>query len=382
MGAMSSLPARAIPITLQSGPSTEWARPLPLALTGWTSSDVQDAHQRPLHDLRISVTDRCNFRCTYCMPRASFGPQHAFLPHTALLTFEEIRRVASLLLPLGVRKLRLTGGEPLMRKDLAGLIAMLSELRSPEGRAPEIALTTNGSLLPRHASALRSTGLDRITVSLDALDDAIFQRMSDTDTSVAQVLHGIACAQEAGLKVKVNMVVQRGTNDDQLVPMVRHFRGTGVTVRFIEFMDVGETNRWDVSQVLSAKEMQQRIETAFPLVQLPRVSVHDTATRWAHADGQGEIGFIASVTQAFCGSCSRLRLSTDGRLYTCLFAQHGYDLRTPLRSADHDDEQLQARLAALWLQRSDQYSALRHTDDRKVDSTEQAKRVEMSFIGG
>jgi cyclic pyranopterin phosphate synthase len=340
-----------------------------------------DARGRALRDLRISVTDRCNFRCGYCMPRAAFGRDHVFLPHEALLTFKEITRAAAAALRLGVHKLRLTGGEPLMRRELERLIAQLASLRTLDGRPPELTLTTNGALLARKAQALKDAGLQRLTVSLDALDPAMFRRMSDSQTEVSEVLHGIDAAQRAGLApLKVNMVVQKGVNDGEILPMARHFRGSGVELRFIEFMDVGQTNRWDLSRVMSSVQVRELIHAAHPLsaVDAPRLS--DTAERWAYNDGAGLVGFISSVTQAFCGDCTRLRLSTDGRLYTCLFATQGHDLRALLRDGETDDDTLAGRMAALWSQRRDRYSELRGQSDTAHPSAR--PRVEMSYIGG
>lgn len=338
-----------------------------------------DQRQRALQDLRISVTDRCNFRCPYCMPRATFGTQHRFLPHEDLLGFEEITRTASAALALGVRKLRLTGGEPLLRKDLPALVRQLAALKTPQGVAPEIALTTNGVLLTRQARNLKEAGLQRVTISLDGLDQAVFARMSDSGLHVDDVLAGIEAAQHTGLgPIKVNMVVQRGANDDQILPLARHFRGTGVELRFIEYMDVGKTNRWQLDQVVPSSEVRQRIAAQWPL--LPASSVHaaDTAERWLYADGAGGVGFISSVTQAFCGDCTRLRLSTDGRLYTCLFGTRGHDLRALLRNPHIGDDELRRRIAALWQSRDDRYSELRQSSS----PTGLGDRVEMSYIGG
>jgi GTP 3',8-cyclase len=335
-----------------------------------------DALNRPLHDLRISVTDRCNFRCTYCMPRHVYGPTHRFLDQSALLTFEEIKRTSQLMVNLGVRKLRLTGGEPLMRKQLDRLVALLAALETQDGVPIEVAMTTNASLLAAHAPALKQAGLGRITVSLDALDNAIFQRMNDASTSVSQVLSGIEAAQHAGFdRIKVNMVVQRGVNDGQILPMVEHFRHTGIELRFIEYMDVGATNGWQTQDVMSAQEMRQLIETRHALRPMDAALPSDTAQRFAFADGGGSVGFIASVTQAFCRDCNRLRLSTDGKLFTCLFATQGTDIKTALRSGT-SDAQLQAQLAALWRQRQDRYSELRG------NTPAPSSRVEMSYIGG
>jgi len=364
-----------IPISIDA-PSL--ARPLPPALAALPSS-LLDRRHRPLHDLRISVTDRCNFRCPYCMPRATYDTQHRFLPHEALLTFEEITRAAKAALALGVRKLRLTGGEPLLRKDLPTLVSQLAALRTIDGRPPEIALTTNGVLLTRQAKALQDAGLQRVTVSLDGLDQATFARMSDSGLAVGEVLRGIEAAQQVGLSpIKVNMVVQKGVNDDQILPMARHFRGSGIELRFIEFMDVGQTNRWQLDQVLPSDEVRQLIAQQWPLLPGSVATAADTARRWVYADGAGSVGFISSVTQAFCGDCTRLRLSTDGQLYTCLFGSRGHDLRALLRDEAVDDQTLRLRMAALWQGRDDRYSELRQGDATPPD----APRVEMSYIGG
>jgi cyclic pyranopterin phosphate synthase len=375
----------------QQGPGTQaLPRPRPGLTLAPTAPPVTDALLRPLHDLRISVTDRCNFRCAYCMPRAAFGKDHPFLPQPELLHFEEITRAARVLATLGVRKLRLTGGEPLLRKDLERLVAQLAALRTPGGDALGLAMTTNGTLLARKAQALKDAGLQRVTVSLDALDPALFRQLSDADVQVDDVLAGIRTAQDVGLgPVKVNMVVQRGVNDDQILPMARYFRGTGVVLRFIEFMDVGNTNRWQLDRVLPSSEVLRRLREACPLRPLAPAAPGETAQRWAYADGQGEVGVISSVTQAFCGDCSRLRLSTDGRLYTCLFASQGHDLRAALRDAQRwTDADLADSLQQLWAQRSDRYSELRRSSspaDTELTGPQAAPtpaRIEMSYIGG
>lgn len=341
---------------------------------------VLDTLARPLRDLRISVTDRCNFRCSYCMPKEVFGKDYPYLPHSDLLTFEEITRLARVFVAHGVRKIRLTGGEPLLRKNIERLIEQLAALRTPEGEAVELALTTNGSLLARKARDLRAAGLTRVTVSLDGLDDAVFRRMNDVDFPVAQVLEGLEAAHAAGLgPVKVNMVVQRGTNDHEIVPMARHFRGTGVVLRFIEYMDVGATNGWRMDQVLPSSEVVQRLNGHWPLRALDPTVAGETAERWAYRDGQGEIGVISSVTQAFCGSCNRARLSTEGRLYMCLFATQGHDLRGLLRGGA-SDEDLASAVGHLWQQRGDRYSQLR--SQLPPAPAGGARRVEMSYIGG
>ncbi len=359
------------------------ALPMPAALAPHDLSETSplDQRGRTLRDLRISVTDRCNFRCGYCMPRAAFGRDHVFLPHDALLSFEEITRTAAAALRLGVRKLRLTGGEPLMRRDLERLVAQLASLRTLDGTPPELTLTTNGVLLTRKAQALKDAGLQRLTVSLDALSPAMFQRMSDSQTEVGEVLAGIEAAQRAGLApLKVNMVVQKGVNDGEILPMAQHFRDTGIELRFIEFMDVGQTNRWDMAHMLPSSEVRALIHAQHPLQAIDAPRHSDTAERWAYADGAGHVGFISSVTQAFCGDCTRLRLSTDGRLYTCLFATQGHDLRSLLRDSRTDDATLIGSIAALWLGRSDRYSELRGLD--QPSELPDAPRVEMSYIGG
>ena len=341
---------------------------------------LADTLGRPLRDLRISVTDRCNFRCGYCMPKEVFDKHHAFLPHAELLSFEEITRLARVFVGLGVEKLRITGGEPTLRRGLDALIAMLAQLRTPDGRELDLTLTTNGSTLVSKAAGLKAAGLRRLTVSLAGLDDAVFQRMNDVGVPVADVLAGIAAAQAAGLgPIKVNMVVQRGVNDDQILPMARHFRKSGVVLRFIEYMDVGATNGWRMDQVLPSSEVQRRIAAEFPLTPLSASAPGETAERWAYADGAGEVGFISSVTQAFCGDCNRARLSTEGRLYTCLFATRGHDLRALLRDPQAaTDDQLAGAVASVWAGRTDRYSQLRGSG--QAPSSE--RRVEMHYIGG
>jgi GTP 3',8-cyclase len=352
--------------------------PPSVPMASHVTNGLLDSLNRPLRDLRISVTDRCNFRCGYCMPREVYGPSHRFMPHQALLTFEEIERASRLFLQLGVRKLRLTGGEPLMRKDLDHLVGKLSALQTTDGTSPELTLTTNGALLAPRVQALKDAGLQRITISLDALSETTFRRMSDSNVPVRQVLDGIDAALRVGLApVKVNMVVQKGVNDDQIVPMALHFRSTGVELRFIEYMDVGHTNGWRMEQVLPSAQVQARLQEHFQLIPVASRHQGDTARRMAHADGGGTLGFISSVTEAFCGDCNRLRLSTDGRLYTCLFSGVGHDMRAALRG-DDDDATLLARLAGLWQSRSDQYSALRGKHQPLAEQT----RVEMSYIGG
>ena len=351
------------------------------------SGQLLDGLGRPLRDLRISVTDRCNFRCSYCMPKEVFDRDHPYLPHSALLSFEEITRLARVFAAHGVRKIRLTGGEPLLRKGIETLVAQLAELRTPDGAPLELTLTTNGSLLARKASALKAAGLRRVTVSLDGLDDATFRRMNDVDFPVEAVLDGIAAARDAGLgPIKVNMVVKRGVNEQEILPMARHFRGSGITLRFIEYMDVGATNHWRMDEVVPSAEVIGRIARELPLVPLQAAAPGETAQRWGYADAHGrhdptlgEIGVISSVTQAFCRDCNRARLSTEGRLYLCLFASRGYDLRALLRG-NADDAELAATLAAIWQQRDDRYSELRASLPPETGGA--ARRIEMSYIGG
>jgi cyclic pyranopterin phosphate synthase len=332
-----------------------------------------DAFGRPLRDLRISVTDRCNFRCTYCMPKEVFGHDYRFLDRKELLDFEEITRVARAAVGLGVTKLRLTGGEPLIRRGIEQLIEQLAALDA------EVTLTTNASLLPRKAQALKDAGLARITVSLDSMDDATFRAMNDVDFPVARVLEGIEAAQAAGLPVKVNSVVKRGVNEQEIVPLARYFRETPHILRFIEFMPVGETNRWQTEEVVSAAEIVELIGAEFPLEPAEANYRGEVAKRWRYRDGKGEIGIVASVTQPFCGDCTRSRLSAEGKLYTCLFAVRGHDLRALLRGGASDDE-LAARLAESWRVRGDRYSELR--SQNPVDPAIGGQKVEMSYIGG
>jgi cyclic pyranopterin phosphate synthase len=337
---------------------------------------LRDARGRPLHDLRISVTDRCNFRCTYCMPKSVFDTDYAFLPQSSLLSFEEILRVVKVFVAHGVEKVRLTGGEPLLRRHLERLVGMLAEVRTRSGAPLDLTLTTNGSLLARKARALREAGLTRITVSLDALDDATFRAMNDVDFPVADVLAGIDAAQAAGFgSVKVNMVVKRGVNDAQVVPMAAHFRGSGHIVRFIEFMDVGASNGWRLDDVVPSREVVAAIDAVHPLEAVDANYPGEVAERWRYRDGAGEIGVIASVTQPFCSDCSRARLSTEGRLYTCLFAAAGHDLRGLLRGGC-DDRQLAGAIGHLWARRTDRYSEVRSAE------TAGLRRIEMSYIGG
>jgi cyclic pyranopterin phosphate synthase len=344
---------------------------------------LSDTLGRPLRDLRISVTDRCNFRCSYCMPREVFDKDYAFLPQTSLLSFEEITRLAKIFVAHGVEKIRLTGGEPLLRKHLEVLIEMLAKLQTPQGKPLDITLTTNASLLAKKAQSLKDAGLQRVTVSLDALDDTTFRRMNDVDFPVADVLKGIEVAQKVGLApLKVNMVVKRGTNDAEIVPMARHFRHSGAVLRFIEYMDVGATNGWRMDEVLPSAQVVERLNAEFPLVAIDPNYAGETAERWRYADGAGEVGVISSVTQAFCSDCNRARLSTEGKLFLCLFASQGQDLRALLRGG-YADDQIAAAVAHIWQGRDDRYSELRAAmpaDTSAPDSN--AKRVEMSYIGG
>ncbi|MFI5050406.1 MAG: GTP 3',8-cyclase MoaA [Gaiellales bacterium] len=334
---------------------------------------VRDTLARPLRDLRISVTDRCNFRCTYCMPREVFGHGYQFLDRSELLTFEEVTRVARVFVRGGVEKLRVTGGEPLLRRDIETLIGMLDGLR--EDGLRDLTLTTNGSMLTRKADGLRAAGLDRITVSLDSLDDEVFQRMNDVRFPVQRVLDGIDAAAAAGLPVKVNMVVQRGVNDDSIADMAERFRGTGTILRFIEYMDVGTSNGWQLEDVVPAAEIVAHLAERWPVEPVEPNYPGEVASRYRYADGLGEIGVIASVTQPFCGGCTRARLSAEGELFTCLFAAHGTDLRAPLREGA-DDEALHALIGGVWGRRADRYSELRTAE------TVRRPKVEMSHIGG
>ncbi|KQV08236.1 cyclic pyranopterin phosphate synthase MoaA [Leifsonia sp. Root112D2] len=339
---------------------------------------------RPLRDLRISVTDRCNFRCVYCMPKEIFGRDYAFLPREELLSFEEITRLARVAVANGVEKIRLTGGEPLLRKGIETLIGMLSVLKTPEGRPLDIALTTNGSALKHLAPALKAAGLHRVTVSLDSLDDETFRTMNDVRFPVQKVLDGIQAAHDAGLgPIKINMVVKRGQNDADVVAMARYFKGTPFILRFIEYMDVGATNGWKLDEVVPSAEIIERIDAELPLEPMGANYPGETSARWRYRDGGGEIGVISSVTHAFCGDCTRARVSVEGTLFTCLFATAGHDLRALMRGGCSDDE-LSARLAGIWRARTDRYSELRSTRTAGLtpSPTGGARRIEMSYIGG
>ena len=333
-------------------------------------STVLDALQRPLRDLRISVTDRCNFRCVYCMPKEIYGRGYQFLAKGELLTFEELGRLARVFAALGTKKLRLTGGEPLMRRGLEVLIADLATIPDVE-----VTLTTNGALLAARAQSLRDAGLTRITVSLDALEDEVFKCMNDVDFPVAKVLEGIVAAERVGLPVKINMVVRRGLNESAILPMARYFRERGHILRFIEYMDVGHTNGWRLDDVVPAREIVQRIDAELPIAPVEANYPGEVAERWRYTDGSGEIGVIASVTQAFCKDCTRARLSAEGKVYTCLFATAGADLRDRLRTGASDAE-LAAAITEVWTARTDRYS------EQRSERTDGLHKIEMSYIGG
>jgi GTP 3',8-cyclase len=335
-----------------------------------TEQKIMDVHHRPLQDLRISVTDRCNFRCTYCMPADVFGKDYAFLKRSELLSFEEITRLTSLFVSLGVRKLRITGGEPLMRKDLDHLINMLTQIDGVE----DLAMTTNGVLLPQMAERLKKAGLKRVTVSLDALDDQLFGQINGQGIGVDAVIKGIEAAEAAGLKVKVNMMVRKGINEEQIVPMLEYFRGTDRILRFIEFMDVGNSNGWSLDQVVTKKDILQIIGNTYPVEPLDANYYGEVATRYKISGTEDEFGIISSVSDAFCGTCTRARLSADGSLYTCLFATKGNSLRNPMRNGESDQELLD-RISAIWKGRRDRYSEERRTKGVK-------SKIEMSYIGG
>jgi cyclic pyranopterin phosphate synthase len=345
---------------------------------------VEDLLGRPLHDLRISVTDRCNFRCTYCMPKEIFGPDFAFLPKAEVLSFEEIERVARAFVELGVEKLRITGGEPLVRRDLPVLVSMLAAIRRPDGGPLDLTLTTNGSTLRRHAGPLADAGLQRVTVSLDSLDDAVFAAMNGVDFPVARVQDGIAAAAEAGLgPIKINMVVRRGINEGSVLPMARWARDEGLILRFIEYMDVGHTNGWRMDDVVPAEELVAIVDAEMPLEAEPPRYRGEVATRYRYTDGSGEIGLIASVTRPFCGDCTRARISADGHLYTCLFTAAGHDLRAVLRDPAHGgdatlvESALRDTIAAVWRVRDDRYS-----EERTEATSASLPRIEMFAMGG
>lgn len=348
---------------------------------------LRDTLQRPLQDLRISITDQCNFRCRYCMPKEHFGKNHVFLPQRALLDFDAIEALVQTAIGLGVRKVRLTGGEPLLRKGVESLIARLANLRTLEDRPLEVAMTTNGSLLQRKAASLKAAGLSRVTVSLDALDDAVFQRMNDAEVPVATVLAGIDAALNAGFEhLKVNVVVRKGWNDDQILPLARYFLGRPVVLRFIEFMDVGNRNAWSPSHVVSCADMVHTLQSAFDVVKLEATRRGETAQRWSYTGrdrhgtyGTGEFGVIGSVTAPFCGDCNRARVTADGKLFTCLFAHEGADITPYLRTGvQHSLEHLRSVLSQVWTERSDRYSELRTSVTRNVHAT----KAEMNYLGG
>ncbi len=360
--------ARIIPITRAARATLPPGRDLAALPDG----ELIDQRQRRVRDLRISVTDRCNFRCVYCMPKEVFDEDYAYLPRKQLLSFEEIGRVARIFVDQGVEKIRLTGGEPLLRHHIENLIEQLAKL------PVELTLTTNGSLLRKKAQALKDAGLNRVTVSLDGIDDAVFKRMNDVDYAVGDVLDGIAAAAAAGLApIKINCVVKRGSNDDQILPLARHFRNSGHILRFIEYMDVGSSNGWRMDEVLPSAEVIARIGAEFPLEAIDANYPGEVAERWRYRDGGGEIGVISSVTQAFCSSCTRIRLSTEGQLYTCLFAQSGHDLRALLRHGA-GDEALRREIAAVWRSRDDRYSEIRTA----ATALPGREKIEMSYIGG
>jgi GTP 3',8-cyclase len=380
---------RIVPLVDQRGASLQIPT-APAQSTNGASPNglLSDTRGRLLHDLRISVTDRCNFRCSYCMPKDVFTKDYPYLPHSALLSFEEITRLARLFVAHGVQKIRLTGGEPLLRKNIEILIEQLASLRTTEGAPLDLTLTTNGALLARKAASLKAAGLNRLTVSLDGLDDAVFRAMNDVDFPVHEVLVGIEAAHRVGLgPIKVNMVVKRGTNEHQILPMARHFKGTGITLRFIEFMDVGATNGWRMNDVVPSAEVIALLRQELPLVALEAAQPGETAQRWGYADASGchdqqagEVGVISSVTQAFCSDCNRARLSTEGQLYLCLFASQGYNLRELVRGGQSDPD-IAAAIARIWGARADRYSELRGAEGA-APAGDGRRRVEMSYIGG
>lgn len=367
---------KVIPIRLDEGKGLKPSIPGQLVAA---NNSTKDTRGRPLRDLRISVTDRCNFRCTYCMPKEIFDKDYPYLSHNELLSFEEIARLTKIFASLGVEKIRLTGGEPLLRKNLEVLIEMLAKIRTTADQPLDLTLTTNGSILRKKAAALKAAGLHRLTISLDGLNDDVFKKMNDVDFPVTDVLDGIAAAQEAGFtNLKVNMVVKKGTNDQEIIGMAKHFKGSGVTLRFIEFMDVGSSNGWDMSQVLPSQEVANRINAVFPIEPIEANYPGEVAQRWRYLDGSGEIGFISSVTQTFCHECTRARISTDGQLYLCLFANEGFDFKTLLRSGRSDLEIANA-IMSTWSGRNDHYSEIRGSN---TAGSKSSRKVEMSYIGG
>jgi GTP 3',8-cyclase len=363
-----------IPLVRRPRPGPGVRTPLPVVFDG--GPGLPDAFGRALRDLRISVTDRCNFRCPYCMPAEVFGRDFAFLPRSEVLSFEEIERLARAFVTLGVRKLRITGGEPLVRRDLPTLVGLLAPLRTVDGDPVEVTLTTNGSALRALAAPLHAAGLARITVSLDSLDDEVFARMNGVDFPVARVLDGIAAAREAGFApIKINTVIRRGLNEDSILPLARWARAEGLVLRFIEYMDVGHSNGWRLDDVVTADEIVSTIHAAMPLEPIGAAYRGEVAGRWQYRDGSGELGVIASVSRPFCGDCTRARLSADGKLYTCLFGGAGHDLRAPLRSGATDDE-LEGLIRSIWSVRDDRYSELRS------EATAELPRAEMFALGG
>lgn len=367
---------KVIPIRLDEGKGLKPSIPGQLVAA---NNSTKDTRGRPLRDLRISVTDRCNFRCTYCMPKEIFDKDYPYLSHDELLSFEEITRLTKIFASLGVEKIRLTGGEPLLRKNLEVLIEMLAKIRTTADQPLDLTLTTNGSILRKKAAALKAAGLHRLTISLDGLNDDVFKKMNDVDVPVTDVLDGIAAAQEAGFtNLKVNMVVKKGTNDQEIIGMAKHFKGSGVTLRFIEFMDVGSSNGWDMSQVLPSQEVANRINAVFPIEPIEANYPGEVAQRWRYLDGSGEIGFISSVTQTFCHECTRARISTDGQLYLCLFANEGFDFKTLLRS-DRSDLEIANAIMSTWSGRNDHYSEIRGSN---TAGSKSSRKVEMSYIGG
>jgi GTP 3',8-cyclase len=348
---------------------------------------LTDVRKRRLHDLRISVTDRCNFRCTYCMPKSVFDKDYQYLSQGDLLSFEEIERLVKIFVAHGVEKIRLTGGEPLLRKNIEKLVEKLAHIQTPNGKGLDLTLTTNASLLAKKAQSLKDAGLGRITVSLDGLSEEVFQSMNDVDFPVADVLNGIESAARVGLgPVKINMVVKKGINDHEVLPMARHFKASGHILRFIEFMDVGSSNGWQMNEVVPSSALVSMISKEMPIEVIGANYIGEVAERWRYVDGQGELGFISSVTQPFCGDCSRARLSTDGKLYTCLFATEGHDLRRLLREpilpiGRDTNEAIASAIAHLWHKRNDQYSEIR-SQPQSPEFIAARKKVEMSYIGG
>lgn len=351
---------------------------LPVPVTGAVREEggrIIDTRGRPLRDLRISVTDACNFRCRYCMPKEKFPSRHQFLAHTELLTFEEIERLVRIFVKLGIEKVRLTGGEPLLRKHVDVLVHKLKGIRTRQGQPLDVAMTTNATLLARMAGKLKAAGLNRVTVSLDALSEPLFQSINDVGFPAAKVLEGIDAARAAGLSVKVNTVVKRGMNEGEVLPLCEHFRNTGIVLRFIEYMDAGTANGWRMDEVVPSSELVQRVSAKWSLKPVDAGYRGEVASRWAYADGAGEVGFISSVTQAFCRDCTRARLSVEGGLFLCLFADRGYDIRTMLRGGATDEEILEA-VARIWTNRDNHYSEIR------TEATAGLRRVEMQYIGG